>query len=706
MNKESTIRVAISADFLKAFARIPGAKQKKVREFIDKFQNNPTSPGVNYERIHACKDHNLRSARIDNDFRAIVLAPSDGDVYMLLWVDKHDDAYSWAEQRRLSIHPETGGIQILLVDEQQAAVPDVEQASTFGLFDEYKDRQLRRLGVPDAMMSSVRAVASEQGLDSLQNILPQEAFESLYLLFSGFNYEEVVREYEREVQVDVDTENFSEALDNKDSQRRFKVIEDALEMQELLNAPLEQWRVFLHPVQRRFVELPANGPVRILGGAGTGKSVVAIHRAKWLVSHVFIKNNERILFTTYTRNLAHDIQKALRSLCSTEELKRIEVVNLDAWVAGYLKKNGYEAFIDFEGSKRNPLWSDALNMKPAEFDLSYAFFRDEWEQVIQAQGISCMQDYLKVSRAGRGRRMNRKMRKAVWPVFEEYRALLNENNIWEKEDAYRECRLLLEKQGDVLGYKSILIDEAQDLSAEAFKLLRQMIPPGAHDLFIVGDAHQRIYGHPVVMSQCGIKIQGRSRKLRLNYRTTEETCRYATAMLCNIPFDDLDGGQDNNVGYKSLTHGPTPVVNIAKSAAEEGDYILSIIRQLEAEHIPLETICLTARTHALIEEYSRRLEQNQIPYFEITAHSTDDQTQNGIRLATMHRVKGIEFDHVIIASANDSIIPLAAALDAQDNHQADQEAEAKERSLFYVALTRSRKSTFITAYGTPSPFLY
>jgi superfamily I DNA/RNA helicase len=701
------VKVAISADFLKAFSRIPHAQQKKVREFVDRFQTNPASPGTNYETIRDCIDPNLRSARIDQTYRAIILKPETGDVYMLLWVDKHDEAYGWAARRKLIIHPDTGGIQILQVSESlvdQGKRHEIAVAKT-GLFDACRDRELRRLGVPDELMDVVRKVGTESELDRLEGLLPQEAYEALFLLSGGFGYDEVAREYERDRQPKVDPHNFVEALDNLDSQRRFKVVEDALELQELLNAPLEQWRVFLHPSQRRFVEMRASGPVRLLGGAGTGKTVVAVHRAKWLATHAFFKPEDRLLFTTYTRNLAADIQEYLRAICPADVLKRIDVVNLDAWVNGYLKKTGYGSKIAIEESDWRPLWEDALNQKPVEYDLSDAFYREEWNQVIQAQGISNLADYFKARRTGRGRRLSREMKKAIWAVFQEYRALLGEQNIKEIPDAYRDCRQLLADQGDVLGYRAILVDEAQDFGAEAFKLLRQMVPESENDLFIVGDAHQRIYGHPIVLGQCGIRVQGRSRKLRVNYRTTDETRKFAVRILEGIPVDDLDGGGDDNKGYRSLTHGPAPEILHCGTLAKEEGKILELIQQLQKQGAALSGICITCRTNALVQRYAECLSRAGISACLIGTHSTHDQSQQGVRLASMHRVKGIEFDHMIIASANKGIIPLDQAMDNQDNSISSQEAEAKERALFYVALTRARKSAFVTTSGTPSHFL-
>jgi superfamily I DNA/RNA helicase len=346
-----------------------------------------------------------------------------------------------------------------------------------------------------------------------------------------------------------------------------------------------------------------------------------------------------------------------------------------------------------------------LNQKNDTYDLSDVFYRDEWDQVIQSQGISSLSEYFRAKRTGRGRGLSREMKKTIWPVFEEYRALLSEKNIRELPDAYRDCRQLLADQGNILGYKTVIVDEAQDFGQEAFKLIRQIVPEDKNDLFIVGDAHQRIYGHPVVLGQCGIQIRGRSKKLRINYRTTDETRSFATQVLTNVPIDDLDGGTDNNKGYKSLTHGPTPKVLTLSSLNEEENQILAIIKQLKKHGSELSGICITCRTNQLVQRYKSFLEQSKIPCFQIEACSTHDQSSEGVRLASMHRVKGIEFDHIIIAAANKGVIPLDKAINGLDNTISDRKADARERALLYVALTRARKSAFITASEEISPFL-
>jgi len=711
------VRVAVSDDFLDAFADIPKSQQSKVRRFLTKFRRDPTASGINYEKIQGARDDKLRSVRIDQAYRGIVMKPEAGNVYMLMWVDHHDDAYDWARNKLVQVHPETGSLQVIPLEEGQPVgaasddEPEDEEEPT-GLYAEHRDRELRRLGVPDALLPLVRSIETEDQLDDVQQYLPQEAYEALFLLAAGYSQREVDQELARlRSEREVDTEDYAAALENPDSQRRFQVVEEEDELRRMLDAPLDKWRVFLHPSQQRLVMMQANGPVRVLGGAGTGKTVVAMHRAVWLAEHVFTDPGDRLLFTTFTRNLASDIASNLRSICSEETLRRIEIANLDAWATRFLNEQGYDYRIDY-GQRTEELWQQALSLAPEDLSYSETFLRGEWEQVIQSGEITERDGYMRVRRVGRGTPLKRPDRAALWPVFDEYRALLDEHKLRERAGALRDARQILERQqdersGPVLPYRSIIVDEAQDMGKQAFKLIRQMIPGGdqPNDLFLVGDAHQRIYDRQVVMSHCGINIVGRGRKLRINYRTTEENRRWAVRLLQGVDYDDLDGGVDDQAVYKSLMHGQEPTVRRFDTFQEETDAISDFLLSRREEGEALQNTCLIARTKRLLGNYEGALQSAGLKTYVLQRSEADDRSRPGVRLATMHRAKGLEFDRVVVAGVKDGTVPLNVALrDAADDVDARQ-ALKRERSLLYVSSTRAKHEVIVTCHGTPSPWL-
>ncbi|MBF0231905.1 MAG: ATP-dependent helicase [Desulfamplus sp.] len=734
------IKVAIASDFLSSFAKIPKKQQSKVLEFINKFRTNPMASSINYEKINKARDKNMRSVRIDLTYRGIVLKPDSGNVYVLLWVDHHDNAYKWALNKLYKIHPETGSLQVIDIKEQEPErehKPGKEQE--FGreqepgkeqeyereqkpenewnsekeqkadvtenhngkpLFYGFKEEELIKIGVPEALLAKVNHIKTKKELDTYSDMLPEEVYEALFFLSEGYSLEDVVKEMELDkTKKSVDVEDFATALDNPDSKRRFHVVEDEVELMEILSEPLEKWRVFLHPSQRNLVERKWNGPVRVLGGAGTGKTVVAMHRAKWLAEKIFNNENDRVLFTTYTTNLAADINSNLKKICSRDVMRRIEVVNLDKWISTFLKRNGYKFEIDYF-NKSKELWKQAVDMATDEMELPESFYREEWDKIIQPQGITNLKEYIKASRVGRGVRLNRKDRKLIWPVFEEYRILLNENNLKESDDAMQDARILLEKNPEILPYKSIVVDEAQDMSAQAFMLLSQISRKGENSLFIVGDAHQRIYPHRVVLSHCGINIVGRSKRLKINYRTTDETRSWAVSLLKGIKIDDLDGGEDSVTGYKSLLHGKYPEVHSFKTFNDEIEFLSAYIKKHDEEE--QKNICLVARINSYLDEYEKAFKEKGLEVCKIKRTEADDRKNKGVRLATMHRVKGIEFDQVLIAGVNDGIIPFKGKT---SDKIIERDRETSERSLLYVSATRAKKNVIVTGYGNLSRFV-
>jgi len=696
MSPGRALRVAIFDEFLDAFSRIPRAQQRKVNRFLRKFRENPTHASINYERIHDFVDPNLRTVRIDLEYRAIVLQPQAGNVYVLLWVDHHDEAMRWARNKRVAVHPETGCLQVLSAEAVELAAPEPERVEAPPLYEHIRDRELLRLGVPQEQVAQVRATQTLLQLESLRESLPPEAFEALYWLGEGESLQEVERAMAVAAPPQVDADDIEAALERDASKRRFVMVDDDEALEAMLDAPLEKWRIFLHPSQRKLVYRKWNGPVRVLGGAGTGKSVVAMHRAAYLAEKVFTAPGDRILFTTFTRNLAADIEANLAKLCAPEARERIEVVHIDRWVSGLLRRAGYRYDIKWwgVGSKIEELWELALALD-SDSGFSPAFFRDEWEMVVQPHGCETWKDYKRASRAGRGVRMSRAQRRKIWPVFEEYRHLLERHGLREPEDALRDARALLDAGKVKVNVRSIIVDEAQDMSSNAFSLLRAVIPDDrADDLFIVGDGHQRIYRKRVILGRAGVNIRGRGRRLRINYRTTDEIRRYAVALLEGVEFDDLDAGTDSTQGYRSLMHGELPEVRVAETFKGELESITGWL-----EGADLSRACLVARTNKLVDRYATALEAQGLKTRRVHRSSADDPSKLGLRLATMHRVKGLEYDRVIIAGLTDEAMPLRVRVGRSQDAAVRREAELMERALLYVALTRARRAVLVTATG-------
>lgn len=710
--------VAISSDFLGAFARIPRAQQKKVQEFISKFRHDPTSPGINYEKIRDSRSAGVHSVRIDQIYRGIVLKPEQGNMYMLMWVDKHDDAYDWARRHECLVHPSTGSLQVVEVDHDSAGqaqqespvLPDIYQATEAlrPLFDEYSREQILALGVPEGFINRVMALTTVDRLEQLEARLPAEAYEPLYLLAAGEDYQALLEEYNERFgeSEQVDVTDYEQAIQRTASKRRFHVVADELELQQMLNAPLERWRVFLHPSQSKLVEAETKGPVRVLGGAGTGKTVVAMHRARWLAKRLADKPGKKVLFTTFTRNLAADIQHNLSKICDHDELARIEVINIDAFVGRLLKRYKYDLKAVYETDKtREQCWSLAMQLMPAELGFPESFYAEEWFRVIQPQQVQDKADYFKASRTGRGTALTRAQRARVWPVFEEFRRQMSKHGLRDMNDAMFDAIALLKDQQVTLPYAHLVVDEGQDMGAPAFTLLRAIIPEGPDDICIVGDGHQRIYRNKVVLGQCGINVRGRrSKKLKINYRTTEETRRFAVGLLTGVSVDDLDGEQDTSQDYLSLFHGQPPLVRKCADFMTEVEFIKDEVLALNHDAIPLHAICIVARTRHLRDRYAEALKQADIPAHLLDGDSSDDEQTEGVRLATLHRVKGLEFQFVFLAGINQGVVPLPHTQNTSDSVEL-RDNEFNERALLHVAATRAVKGLYVSCSGEPSVYL-
>jgi superfamily I DNA/RNA helicase/mRNA-degrading endonuclease RelE of RelBE toxin-antitoxin system len=693
-----SFKVAISSDFLTAFAALPRQIQGKVTEFINKFRNNPRAPGINYEKLKNGSDKKIYSVRIDDTYRGIVVRQDETGVYLILWVDHHDKAYDWAKNKKCEVNSKTGAIQVYDI---LSLISDLSTANENSLFSGVSDAEMIELGLPEDQLLFARSIKDAEEFYIKGETFSKDVLESLTWVVEGFPASEVIEMIAAEKEETLTTINLAVALESPATLRSFVVVEGEEELRRIMAEPLEKWRVFLHSTQRKIVNRTYTGPARVLGGAGTGKTVVAMHRAKQLASQM--KGNERLLFTTFTANLAADIKDNLRKICSIDEMRFIEVINLDAWVSRYLRDQGYSVVIIYE-SEVIKLWEDAQSLCDGDLGFTTSFFIDEWNRVVMPQEAFSLEQYIKSSRNGRGIRLDRKMRIQVWNVFESYQNLMKERKVRDINMAMYECRTLIAKRTQKEMYQHIIVDEAQDLSTSAFRLLRALAgSEHQNDLFIVGDSHQRIYKNRTILSQSGIDIRGNSSILKVNYRTTEEIRKFAFALLKGISFDDLDESTDLGDKCTSLTHGEYPKVLSFNDANKEMDFVISEIRRLNSDGVSLKNICIVARTHRLIEDYVAQLTKSGIRSFEIKRNKPDDRGLDGIRISTMHRVKGLEFQYVFVVAVNNKIIPLESAVDHSDP-KSEQESITSEKCLFYVSLTRAQKGAYISNYGKISEF--
>lgn len=671
--------VAITDDFLDAMQTLPRKVQRKARSFLAKFRTDPRSKGINYEPVMA-DNSRVRTVRIGLDYRGIVLHPEKGDVYILAYVGHHDEAMAWARHKRFEIHPRTGALQVYTATQETEKKAKKPAKPPKGLFGKVTREEIFDLGVPDVLLPAVLAVQTEDQLDQLAPLLPAEAAEALYGLAAGLDYAEVLGEVERML---LQPDDLVTALQHPDTQRRVAVVDDDATLQAMLDAPWAKWRVFLHPTQRKLVSRHYNGPAKVTGGAGTGKTVVAVHRAVHLARHVFPKAQDRILFTTFTKNLAQAVGAQL-ALLDEGAAERIAARNLHSVAHEILRQSGLAVRVLGDEQVIADRWQDAKDDSGVECDREVQFLRDEYEQVVLAQGLQDEKEYMQAKRTGRRGRVSWQQRGPLWQVMMRFAALCEDAG----ELTYP---MMVGRAADVLAenhrlpYRALVVDESQDFTPADWRLIRALVPAGENDIFLVGDAHQRIYGAPLVLSRYGIATRGRSRRLRVNYRTTQEIRRWACGILEGLSFDDLDGAQEKQDGYTSLLHGAVPELASCADLGQQIDVAAQRMAEWQEAGIADHAICCVAATRRECGKIAEGLRKKGIATLTLDKTVPPDG-KKGVRIATRHRVKGLEFARVILFSVDLD----AGAVDD----------DPRKRCLLYVAATRARDGLVVLGTWT------
>ncbi|MDB4460526.1 UvrD-helicase domain-containing protein [bacterium] len=689
-----TLKTAMTTTFIEAMGKLPKQQQRRVRDFLKKWESDPKSASINYEKIHDVRDSRVRTVRIDQKYRAVVLHPEKGGTYVLVWVDNHDESMAWAKNKLFDPNPATGAFQIINVDEVERVASLVEKESvaptTKSIFP-CDDAELVAFGVLEVLLPAVRAIKREQDIQTFNGILPEDVVEALLWLAAGLPPDEIRELIGANSQIESEP-TIEESLDNENSKRHVVRIKSVEEFEKILDAPLEKWRLFLHPSQSQLATGNFPGPTLVTGGAGTGKTVVAMHRVKYLLENVFTQEDDRILFTTYTANLASNLKGMLADLCG-ENASRLEVRNLDSWAVGLLRENGENVKIA-SNDEVNQAW-DLVSMDAA-YPFDSVFLKNEWDFASAKMGVNSKVDYLSMSRIGRPISLDRMQKSQVWSAFEQFHQNLKKSGTGRWEDVInRANELVLQPK-----YKCVVVDEAQDFQAPSWRLIRSLAESGSNDLFIVGDERQRIYGQAVNLSESNIDLGVRLYQLKINYRTTEQIQRWAFDQLTDIDTPPIAGSSGSDRS-KSLLSGPFPELIFHDNKEEELAMLSELIPELLRSISP-EEIVVTARAKWLLKDYVELLELLQVP-FTVLDKKSDEDTK-GIRIATMHRIKGLEFRVVILVSANEGVVP-DTYRGREDDKVAVANHQRKERSLLYVAATRARERAIISTSGKPSPLL-
>ncbi|MGW4249166.1 UvrD-helicase domain-containing protein, partial [Nocardia sp. NPDC004722] len=545
-------KLAIHQQFLLEYGKLAGPVQQRVCEVFKKFAD-ATFAGVHLEKINTARNPRFRSIRIDNHWRGIVLAPETGDTYLLLKVLRHDDAYAWAARRDVTVNMANGGIEIRDDSGLDAALPELAAAAECTperLFGHVKDSELRRLGIDDRTLAAARAMTSHAQLDDAHGKLPSTQWDVLFGLAAGLSVEQVWSEIGADaVSEPIDATDLDTAV--RRSPGRVLLVDGPEELLKVFADPFALWRIYLHPTQQAIVDGRFRGPARVTGGPGTGKTVVALHRARRLAE----RGAGRILLTTFTSTLADSLQDGITTLVDDPGLAAaITVRNVDRFAQNTFREKYGQPHI-LTADDEAALWRQAHARCPTGF--TETFLAEEWRHVIVAQQVTTLEQYRTVSRGGRGRALGRQQKARIWEVATLFEDLLSESNVWTWETLRREATRILQDSPEK-PFRHILVDEAQDLSPDQWRVLRAATAPGPDDIFLAGDTHQRIYDNRVSLRDTGIDVTGRSRRLSINYRTTAEILAWSLGLLRGEPIDDMDGGLESIAGCRSEIHGTPP----------------------------------------------------------------------------------------------------------------------------------------------------
>ena len=690
----------IADTFTESLARLTADEQKVAKTTAFDMQMNPASPGLSFHKLDKCKDKNFWSIRVSDDIRIIVHKTNNS--LMLCYVGHHDKAYRWAERRKLETHPKTGAAQLVEVRERveeirvPVYVPESESADRpaapvpaapkkTAVFAGKSEDELLSYGVPPEWLVDVLA-ADEDSILDLVSHLPAEAAEALLELAVG-------REPQKREPVPTGSDPFS----HPDAQRRFRIMNDVEELERALAFPWDKWTTFLHPAQRQWVERDYNGPARVSGSAGTGKTIVALHRAVYLAR---CNPDARVLLTTFSDTLASALRQKLHRLISNEPrlAERLEVHAMNAvGLRLYETLFGTPKMLDPEQLQK---WLKAETANLPGWKFSSGFVLSEWNDLVDTWQLQTWDEYRDVKRLGRKTRLSEPQRQMLWQVFE---GVLNQMRATGEVTMAMIFSKLSEaiRSRDLPLFDHVIVDEAQDISVSQLRFLAMIAGDRPNGLFFAGDLGQRIFQIPFSWKSVGVDIRGRSRNLIVNYRTSHQIRMQADRLL-GPEVADVDGNVENRKGTVSVFNGPTPLVNGYKTADSEITAVGDWIKAKSSEGIQLNEIAVFVRSDDQIHRAVAAC-----GYAEVACTVLDEKVTtapNAVSIANMHLAKGLEFRVVAVMACDDEVVPLQERIESVTDNADLEEVYNTERHLLYVACTRARDQLHVSGVEPTSEF--
>jgi superfamily I DNA/RNA helicase/mRNA-degrading endonuclease RelE of RelBE toxin-antitoxin system len=710
--------------FENSYNELDGSVRSRVLSFMVKLQQDLDATGLDFKRPKGAASKHVRTARVNDNYRAVLVnagADDDNSTLWLVAVKKHDDAYKFAETLTLQVNEKTGAAELYdpialgeAVDQARAAKVDSALEAKPVIPENVSQADLERFGVAKDIAAELTIITAEDALLRIVDALPASQSNAVLDLAFGKSPQDVWNDLVIDEPGPIDVDDIETALRRPLSRLSFTAVDgdNEEELRAVLEGDFAKWRVWLHPLQRKVaIHERWNGPFRVTGGAGTGKTVTAIHRARFLAKQLDTSGADvkvKVLFTTFTRNLVQTIEGQLIQLAGPSITDRVHVVNIDALARAVVAAtdNG-RAFVNSSKiasfGQIDQLWRTAAQSCRGTWDAN--FLNEEWSEVVLGNAVAEEAGYLRVPRSGRSLRLSRPQRADVWTAIEQFQVLMRSQNLTTfTELASRAATALAADPSlrDQFGYRHAVIDEAQDLHPAHWRLLRALIPAGTDDLFIVGDAHQRIYGKPAPLSRFGIETRGRARRLTVNYRTSREILRWCL-QIADTDADDLDAASDTLAGARSVFGGPEPESLGFKSKTQEDKGLVAKIEQWLADGYSRSDIAVFVYERNDVREISESLNAAGLDADVVNESTREEKLGDVVRVMTMHRAKGLEYRAVAMARLGSKSFP---PYYVQQKHGDEREQEEKKLlRVLYVAGSRAREQLALFWTGELSPLL-
>jgi superfamily I DNA/RNA helicase len=681
----------IADTFTDSLTRLTRDEQKAVKTAAFDLQMNLANPGLSLHRLDKAKDKNFWSVRVDSDIRLIVHKTASS--FLLCYVDHHDKAYAWAERRRLETHPKTGAAQLVEIRErvEEIAVPVYVEIPTpkpapAPLYSQLTDDALLGYGVPAEWLPDVRR-ATEDTILGLTDHLPAEAAEALLELATGGR-----PQAPRPAPVGANPFAHPDAL------RRFRVMNDVEELERALTYPWDKWTIFLHPAQREWIERDYAGPARVSGSAGTGKTIVALHRAVFLAR---ANPDSRVLLTTFSETLADALRTKLRRLISNEPRlgERVEVHSIDAMGERLYEQHVGRPKIASSDQIRQFMVAAAEAVPNHKF--SQSFLLSEWNEIVDTWQLGNWEAYRDVKRLGRKTRLQESQRATAWAILDGVRNRLQKEGSFTRAEMFTRLAAQLRNRKHP-PFDFIVVDEAQDVSVPQLRFLAALGDDRPNNLFFAGDLGQRIFQQPFSWKSLGVDVRGRARTLHINYRTSHQIRMQADRLL-GPELADVDGLTEDRRNTVSIFNGPAPLLRTFKSQDAEIEAVGAWLSERNREGVMPHEIGVFVRSEAELDRARRAVAKSGQPFKILDAHV--ETTGGQISIGTMHLAKGLEFRAVAVMACDDEIIPLQSRIETVADDSDLEEVYNTERHLLYVACTRARDDLFVTSVEPASEFL-